>query len=100
MESGVATRPIEDLDAYANKLKAFSTRSLMFMQPVVEAARNNKEAVVYAEGENPTILRAVQSIVREQIARPIVIGRTRVVRQRLASLGIDLRIGDDIGDAL
>lgn len=95
MQSGVALRPIEDLEAYRNRLQAFSTRTLMFMLPVIETARQERERLVYAEGENPTILRAVQAVCDEGIAEPIVIGRTRVVAQRLSALGIDLEIGRD-----
>ena len=95
MDSGVASRPIDDLDAYREKLQAFSNRSLMFMQPVIEVARRDQERLVYAEGENPTILRTVQGVVREGIARPIVIGRKKVVAKRLRKLGIDLTIGKD-----
>ena len=95
MDSGVALRPIADLDAYREKLLAFSNRTLMFMQPVIDVARHDQESVVYAEGENRTVLRTVQSVIREGIARPIVIGRESVVRTRLEQLGIDLRIGKD-----
>ena len=95
IESGVALRPITDLDAYRKKLHAFSNRTLMFMQPVIELARHDRERVVYAEGENRTVLRTVQAVVRERIAEPIVIGRRGVVERRLTQLGIDLKAGDD-----
>ena len=95
MDSGVALRPIEDLDAYREQLQAFSNRSLMFMQPVIEIARHDQERLVYAEGENETILRTVQGVVREGIASPIVIGRKRVVEKRLSKLAIDLQPGTD-----
>jgi malate dehydrogenase (oxaloacetate-decarboxylating)(NADP+) len=95
MDSGVALRPIENLDAYREKLRAFSNRSLMFMQPVIDVAKRDRERLVYAEGENRTVLRTVQSVVREGIADPIVVGREDVVPARLKELGIDLRIGVD-----
>lgn len=95
MDSGVALRPIEDLDSYREQLQAFSNRSLMFMQPVIEVARRDQERLVYAEGENETVLRTVQGVVREGIAIPIVVGRAGVVSRRLAKLGIDLQAGKD-----
>ncbi len=95
MDSGVAQRPIEDLDSYRDQLRAFSNSSLMFMQPVIEVARRDRERLVFAEGENETVLRTVQSVVREGIASPIVIGRKRVVKTRLKQLGIKLKIGQD-----
>ncbi len=95
MDSGVALRPIADLDAYREQLQAFSNRSLMFMQPVIEVARRDRERLVYAEGENVTVLRTIQGVVREGIASPIIIGRSRVVKKRLKRLGIDLKAGKD-----
>jgi len=95
MDSGVALRPIADLGEYKESLRAFSNRSLMFMQPVIEVARRDRERLVYAEGENRTVLRAVQGVVREGIAHPVVIGREAVVAARLENLGIDLEIGRD-----
>ncbi|MBT8079080.1 MAG: NADP-dependent malic enzyme [Gammaproteobacteria bacterium] len=95
MDSGVALRPIEDLEHYRKQLQAFSNRSLMFMQPVIDVARRDQERLVYAEGENKTVLRTVQAVVREGIASPIVIGRKKVVKKRLSRLGIDLKAGRD-----
>ncbi|NNC76673.1 MAG: NADP-dependent malic enzyme, partial [Woeseiaceae bacterium] len=95
MKSGVAKRPIADMDEYRKQLQSFSNRSLMFMQPVIEVARRDQERLVYAEGENETTLRTVQGIVRENIASPIVIGRKAVVESRLKRLGIDLTPGKD-----
>ncbi len=95
MDSGVALRPIEDLDAYRKQLHAFSNRTLMFMQPVIEIARHDQERLVYAEGENETVLRAVQAVVREGIAKPIIIGRRSVVANRLDRFGIDLETDKD-----
>ena len=95
MDSGVALRPIEDMEAYRERLQAFSNRSLMFMQPVIEVAKHDQERLVYAEGENETILRTVQGVVREGIAIPVVIGRQRVVKKRLKRLSIDLQPGKD-----
>lgn len=95
MDSGVALRPIEDLELYRKHLLSFSNRTLMFMQPVIEIARRDRERLVFAEGENKTVLRALRGVVSEGIARPIVIGRKRVVKKRLKLLGIDLKIGKD-----
>ncbi len=95
MDSGVALRPIEDLEAYKERLLAFSNRTLLFMQPVIEIACHDKERLVYAEGENRTVLRTIQAVVREDIAEPVVIGRKKVVESRLEQLGIDLEIGRD-----
>lgn len=95
MDSGVALRPIADLDAYRAKLLAFSNRTLLFMQPVIEIARQDKERLVYAEGENRTVLRTIQAVIREGIARPVLIGRRKVVASRLKQLGSDLKIDRD-----
>lgn len=95
MDSGVALRPIEDLDRYREQLQAYSNRSLMFMQPVIEVAKRDQERLVFAEGENETVLRTVQGIVREGIAMPIVIGREKVVKLRLKQLAIELKAGRD-----
>ena len=95
MDSGVALRPIKNLDEYRKQLQAFSNRALMFMQPVIEVARRDRERLVYAEGENSTILRTVQGVVRENLARPIIVGRKAVVESRLRRLSIDLKPGTD-----
>ncbi len=95
MDSGVALRPIDDLEDYKKQLRAFSNRSLMFMQPVIDVAKRGRERLVYAEGENHTVLRVVQAVVREGIATPIVLGREEVVANRLQSLGIALKAGKD-----
>ena len=95
MDSGVALRPIEDLDAYREKLLAFSNRSLLFMGPVVDVATRDIERIVYAEGENRTVLRAVSAVVREGIGKPVLVGRQKVVESRLRQLGLDLQVGRD-----
>ena len=96
MASGVAQRPIEDLEAYHEKLLAFSNRTLLLMQPVIDVACRDTERLVYAEGENRTVLRTVEAVVREGIARPILLGRRSVVERRLQQLGIDLKLGEDV----
>src|SRR5690606_32224105 len=70
MASGVATRPIEDLDAYRNRLSAYVSSSRLFMQPTIDLARRHPARVVYAEGENDDVLFAMQAVVDEGIARP------------------------------
>ncbi len=95
MDSGVALRPIDDLDSYKASLLAFSNRTLMFMQPVIDVACRDRERLVYAEGENRTVLRTVEAVIREGIAEPIVLGRRKVVARRLSQLGIDLEVGKD-----
>ena len=95
MQSGVATRPIEDLDKYKLSLARFSMRSSMFMQPIIEVAGRDRERLVYAEGENPVVLRAVQTVCDERIAIPIVLGRAEVVAMRIAELGLRIKAGED-----
>ena len=94
-ESGVATRPIADLDAYRRSLERFVTRTGMFMRPVFEAARANPCRVVYAEGEDERVLRAAQVVVDDGLARPILVGRPSVVEHRLRAAGLRLRAGAD-----
>ena len=95
MESGVATRPIADLDAYRDQLVQFVYHSGLIMKPVFEAAKKKPKRVVYAEGEDERVLHAVQVVVDEGIARPIVIGRPEVVNPRLEKLGLRVRPGTD-----
>lgn len=96
MDSGVATRPIEDLSAYQQKLNSYVVRSSMFMQPVVAMAQNSGARLAYAEGENETILHAIQQVVDEKVARPVLIGRPHVIEQKISQLGLRLSIGDQI----
>lgn len=90
MDSGVATRPIKDMDAYREKLAQFLWRTGLVMKPVFDAAKNDPRRVVYAEGETEVVLRAVQSVVDEGIARPILIGRPAVIDERIKKLGLRL----------
>lgn len=94
MDSGVATRPIEDFDAYRSQLERFVFRSGMLMKPVIERARNAPKRLVFAEGEDERVLRAIQVVVDDGIARPILVGRPAVVADRIERLG--LRIRQDI----
>ncbi len=96
MDSGVATRPIKDLHAYRDRLEQFVFRSGLVMRPVFEAARRDPRRVVYAEGEDERVLRAVQVAVDDGLAKPILIGRRRVVARRIESLGLRIRPGHDV----
>src|SRR5579885_2846752 len=95
MESGVATRPIADLHAYADKLMQFVFRTGLVMKPVFERAKNDPKRVVYAEGEEETVLRAVQTVVDEGLAKPILIGRPEVIERRIERVGLRLQAGRD-----
>ncbi len=95
MDSGVATRPIGDMAAYSQALEAFVYRTGMLMKPVFDAARSNPKRVVYAEGEEPVVLRAVQSIVDNGLAFPVIIGRPEVVQHRIEKFGLRLTPGVD-----
>ena len=95
MESGVALQPIEDWDAYHQKLNAFVFRSGLFMKPVFDKARENLRRVVFAEGENFTVLQAVENIVMEELCHPIVLGRLDVVNALIKEYGLAIRPGKD-----
>jgi len=91
MDSGVALKPIEDWEAYHQKLNAFVFRSGLFMKPVFDKARENLRRVVFAEGENFTVLQAIDNIVLEQLCHPIVLGRPEVVNQIIEDYGLSVR---------
>ena len=93
MDSGVATRPITDWPAYRDKLNQFVFRSGLIMKPLFERARHDCKRVVFAEGEEERVLRAVQTVVDEKLASPILIGRRAVVERRIEKLGLRLREG-------
>jgi malate dehydrogenase (oxaloacetate-decarboxylating)(NADP+) len=91
MESGVATRPIEDLNAYAQQLTQFVHRSGLVMKPVFALAKQQPRRVIYAEGEEERVLRAVQVVVDEKLAKPILIGRPEVIEMRIKRFGLRLQ---------
>ena len=96
MDSGVATRPITDFDAYRSQLEQFVYHSGNFMKPIFSSARRAlARRIAYAEGEDERVLRAVQVVVDEKLARPVVIGRPMVVEQRIERLGLRVRPGAD-----
>jgi malate dehydrogenase (oxaloacetate-decarboxylating)(NADP+) len=94
-ESGVATRPIADLDAYRQSLSQFVYQTGMFMRPVFAAAKRAPARVVYAEGEDERVLRAVQVVLDEGLAKPILVGRPAVIAMRIERAGLRLRAGQD-----
>jgi malate dehydrogenase (oxaloacetate-decarboxylating)(NADP+) len=100
MESGVATSPIADFDAYRAQLEQFVYHSGLLMKPVFQAARaafetKKKSRIVLAEGEEERVMRAAQVIVDERIARPVIIGRRAVIEKRLEQFGLRMREGVD-----
>jgi malate dehydrogenase (oxaloacetate-decarboxylating)(NADP+) len=94
-ESGVAARPITDLDAYRQQLSQLVYHTGLIMKPVFSAARSAPKRVAYAEGEEETVLRAVQTVVDEALARPILIGRPHVIDMRIRKAGLRLKAGAD-----
>jgi malate dehydrogenase (oxaloacetate-decarboxylating)(NADP+) len=94
-ESGVATRPIADLDAYRQSLTRFVYQTGMFMRPVFAAAKARPARVVYAEGEDERVLRALQVVLEEGLAKPILVGRPEVVKMRIERAGLRLQVGRD-----
>jgi len=95
MDSGVATRPIEDFDAYRQRLTEFVFRSGLIMKPVFERAKQDPKRVIYAEGEDDRVLRAIQVALDEGIARPIAVGRPEVIEVRLKRHGLRAVPGKD-----
>ncbi len=93
MDSGVATRPIADLDLYRESLAEFVYHSGLIMKPLFATAKAKPKRVVYAEGEDERVLRAVQIVVDEGLAAPLLIGRPQVVEQRIERLGLRVRPG-------
>ena len=95
-ESGVATRPIADYDAYRDSLTRFVYQTSMFMRPVFAAAKRNLQRVAYAEGEDERVLRAAQVAVDDGLAKPILIGRPAVIAARIAKAGLRIEPGKDV----
>ena len=95
MDSGVASRPIKDFDAYRDQLSQFVFKSGLVMRPVFEQARNAPKRVIFSAGEDDRVLRAVQAILDEGIAVPILIGRPDIIRRRAERLGLRFRPGID-----
>jgi len=95
MDSGVATRPIKDWDAYIQGLNEFVYHSGMIMKPVFSQAKLAPKRIVFAEGEDERVLRAVQVVRDEGIARPLLIGRRREIERRIEAAGLRIREGED-----
>ena len=94
-ESGVATRPIQDVDAYREHLSRYVYQTGLFMRPVFSVARSQPARVVYAEGEDERVLRAVQVVIDEKLAHPILVGRPSVITSRIERAGLRLQAGRD-----
>ncbi len=95
MDSGVAQRPITDLVAYKEKLSQFVFRTGLIMKPLFDRAREDKQRIVYAEGEEEIVLRAVQNVIDEGLAYPILIGRASIIEKRIEKIGLRLKPGVD-----
>jgi len=95
MDSGVATRPIKDFEAYENKLQQFFFRSQLVMRPIFSRAQEKPKRIVYCEGEEERVLQATQIILDENLARPSLIGRESVIRERIKRLGLRMEPGKD-----
>ncbi len=96
MASGVALDPIADFDAYRSELERFVFRSGQLMRPVFEAARKRRARVVYTEGEDERVLRAVQTVVDDGIAQPVLLGRRDEIARRVREMGLRMRLGDNV----
>ena len=95
MDTGVSTRPIENLEAYADNLQQLVYRSAFVMKPVFDKARTNPKRVVFAEGEDERVLFAVQALMEEELATLILIGRPMVIAQHARKLGLQIKPGRD-----
>ena len=95
METGVATRPLDDIEAYKRKLDGSVFRSAMIMRPVFEAAATAKRRIVFAEGEDERVLRAANAMLEETTDTPILIGRPEVIETRAERAGLPIRPGRD-----
>ena len=95
MESGVARRPIADLNAYAESLSRFVFRSGLMMKPLFAKARAAQKRVIYSEGEDERVLRATQVVLEERLAQPILIGRPDVIRERIRRYDLRMTLGKD-----
>ncbi len=95
MDSGVATRPIADLNAYRASLTHYVYQSASAMRTVFASAQRRPKRLIYAEGEDPRVLQAVQVVVDEGLAHPILVGRTDLIASRIEKLGLRLRLGEN-----
>ena len=96
MDSGVATRPVVDFDAYRQQLSQFVFKSGLIMRPLFAQARARPQRVIFSAGEDDRVLRAAQIILDEGIAQPILIGRPEIIHRRAERLGLSFRPGTDV----
>ena len=96
MAAGVARKPIEDFDVYRHELERFVFRSGQLLRPVMEVARKTCPRIVYAEGEDERTLRAVQSVVDDGLAHPILVGRGMAIAAKISALGLRMKPGLDV----
>lgn len=96
MDSGVATLPISDFGAYHQKLSEFVYNSALAMKPIFAQAKTHPKRIAYSEAENPNVLRAVQVVVDEALAKPVLIGRPEVINNQINALGLRLQLGQDV----
>ncbi|XOT97216.1 NADP-dependent malic enzyme [Alcaligenes pakistanensis] len=96
MDSGVAARPIEDMDAYRQKLIAMTYHSGPLMRPLYMQAKAAPKRIIYADGEDERVLRAVQTVVDEKLAQPILVGRPSVIEMRVKKAGLRLEAGKNV----
>ncbi len=96
MDSGVATRPIEDLEAYRQKLHEFVNQAGLFMQPIIEIAKKSPARIAYAEGDHEDVLLAVQAVIDEKIATPILIGHRPRMESKIERLGLRIDLEKDV----
>ncbi len=95
MDTGVATRPIDDFDAYHDRLNRFVFRSGLIMKPVIAAAREAGKTIIYSNGEDERVLRATQVLLEDGLATPLLIGRPAVIEARCERFGLKIRPGKD-----
>ncbi len=96
MDSGVATRPIKDFDAYRDRLQEYLFRSQLIMRPIFERAKATPKRIAYCEGEEEKTLRAVQIVIDDGLARPVLVGRRRVIKKRIEKLALRINIEKDL----
>jgi len=95
MDTGIATRPIADLDAYVARLDDFVFRSGFIMRPLFSRAKRDLKRIIYAEGEDERVLRAVQAVAEESVARAVIVARPNVVEARIKRFGLSIKAGVD-----
>ena len=96
MQSGVATRPIEDFTTYQRKLREFVFRSGLVMDPIFERAISNPQRIIFAEGEASRVLTAVQFLIDDGICKPILVGRAEIMQEKITRFGLRYRLHEDV----